>query len=128
MYETCYEILQPLFGQENIQLHYIDTDAFVLSIKTKNIIKDLRNSEDIFDFKNLNKNPDLFSNKNEKDIGKFKLEFPYSIWIDEFVCLRNKIYSFKCGNDNRTKLKGISESQSKHNKFEENYNCLFGAE
>ena len=30
MYETLYDKLQPYFGQEKIQLHYIDTDAFVL--------------------------------------------------------------------------------------------------
>ena len=35
MYETYYDILQPYFGEKNIQLHYIDTDSFVLSIKYK---------------------------------------------------------------------------------------------
>ena len=39
MYETYYDILQPYFGQENLQLHYIDTDSFVLSIKTKILLK-----------------------------------------------------------------------------------------
>ena len=43
MYETYYDKLQPYFGQENIRLHYIDTDAFVLSVNTKDIIKDLKN-------------------------------------------------------------------------------------
>ena len=28
----------------------------------------------------------------------------------------------------KTKLKGVSKSQSKHIQFEENYNCLFGGE
>ena len=41
MYETYYGVLRPYFGQENFQLHYIDTDAFVLSMNTKDIIKDL---------------------------------------------------------------------------------------
>ena len=62
MYETYYDKLQPYFGQENIQLHYMDTDSFVLSVNTKNIIKDLRNLEDIFDFSNLDKTHELFSN------------------------------------------------------------------
>ena len=43
MYETFYDIIQPYFAQENIHLHYIDTDAFVLSMNTKDIIKDLKN-------------------------------------------------------------------------------------
>ena len=40
MYETYYDILQPYFGQEKIQILYVDTDAFVLSLNTKDIIKD----------------------------------------------------------------------------------------
>ena len=99
MYETYYDKLQPYFGQKNIQLHYIDTDAFVLSLKTQDIIKDLKNLEDIFDFSNLDKNHELFSERNKKVIGKFKIETPKNIWIDEFVCLRSEMYSFKCGDD-----------------------------
>ena len=130
MYETYYDTLQPYFGQENLQLHYIDTDGVILSMTTKDIIKDLKNLEDNFDFSNLDEIHELFSNKNKKVIGKFNIETPKNIWIDEFVCLRSKTYSFKC-NDNtesKNKIKGISKSQSKHNKFEEHYNCLFGGE
>ena len=128
MYETYYDTLQPYFGQENLQLHYVDTDGVILSMKTENIIKDLKNLGDIFDFSNLDKNHELYSNKNEKVIGKFKIETPKNIWINESVCLRSKAYSFKCKNndENKNKTKGISKSQSKHIKFEENYKCLFG--
>ena len=125
MYETYYDKLQPYFGQVKFQLHYMDTDSFVLSVNTKDIIKDLKNFEDIFDFSNVDENHELFSNKNKKLIGKFKIETPKNIWIDEFICLRSKLYSFKCGDNNKNKLKGISKSQSKHIKFEEYYNCLF---
>ena len=130
MYETYYDTLQPYFGQENLQLHYVDTDGMFLSMKTKDIIKDLKNLEDIFDFSNLEKDHELFSNRNKKVIGKFKIETPKNIWIDEFVCLRSKAYSFKCKNEdeNKNKIKGISKSQSKHIKFEEYYNSLFGRE
>ena len=130
MYETYYDTLQPYFGQENLQLHYIDTDGMILSMKTKDIIKDLINLEDIFDFSILDENHELFSNKNKKVIGKFKIETPKNIWIDEFVCLRSKAYSFKCKDkdENKNKIKGISKSQSKHIKYEEYYNCLFGGE
>ena len=95
MYETYYDKLQKYFGGENLHLHYMDTDSFVLSINTKDIIKDLKNLEDIFDFSNLDKNHELFSNKNKKVISKFKIETPKNIWIDEFVCLGSKLYAFK---------------------------------
>ena len=72
----------------------------------------------------------MFSNKNKKVIGKFKIKTPKNIWIIEFVCLRSKAYSFKC-NDNtesKNKIKGTSKYQSKHVIFEEYYNCSFGGE
>ena len=89
MYETYYDKLQPYLGQDNIQIHYMDTDSFVLSVSAKDIIKDLKKSEDIFDFSKLNENHELFNNKNKRVIGKFKIETPKIIWIDKF-CLSKK--------------------------------------
>ena len=124
MYETYYDKLQPYFGQENIHLPYMDTDSFLLSVKSKNIIKGLINLEHIFDFSNLDENHELFGNKNKKVIDKFETETTYNIWLDEFVCLRRKMYAFKSEDDSKNKLKGISKSQSKNFKFEEYKKCL----
>ena len=120
MYETYYDTVQPYFGQKNLQLHYIDTDGMILSMNTKDIINDLKNLDDTFDFSNLDENHELFSNRNKKVIGKIKIETPKNTWIDEFVCLRSKAYPFKCQEDNgnKNKIKGISKTQSKHIKFE----------
>ena len=90
-----------------------------MSKNTKDIIKDLKNVEHRFDFSNLDKNHELISKKNKKVEGKFKAETPKNIWIDEFLCLRSKMYSFKCGDDSKNKLKGLSKSQSKHITIEE---------
>ena len=76
MYGTYYDKLQPYFGQKNFQLHYMDTDSFVLSVDTKDIIKDLKKLYEVFDPSNLNESQELFSNKNKKVIGKFKNETP----------------------------------------------------
>ena len=38
MFETFYDTLQPYSSQEKLQLHYIDTDGMILSMKTENII------------------------------------------------------------------------------------------
>ena len=53
---------------------------------------------------------------------------PKKIWIDEFVCLRSKIYSFKWGVDSKNKLNGISKTQAKHIKLKEYKKCLDGLE
>ena len=66
MYEIYYDTLQPYFGQENLQLHYIDTDGMILSMKTKDFIKDLKILEDFFDFSNLDENHEIFSEKKQK--------------------------------------------------------------
>ena len=91
MYETYYDILQPYFGQENLQLHYMDTDSFVLSVNKIDINSDLKNLEHVFDFSNFDEKHELFGNKNKKLVGFSKSETPKSNWIDEFVCLRSKV-------------------------------------
>ena len=130
MFETFYDTLQPYFGQENIQLHYMDCDSFILSIKSEKFNKDLKNLENIFDFSNKDENHELYSEKNKKVLGKFKIETPKNIFIDEFIALRSKMYAFKCKDEieGKNKLKGISKSQSKYIKFEEYKICLDGEE
>ena len=119
MYETYYDELQPYLGQENLKLHCMDCDSFVLSSETENIIFDFKNLEDLIDFSSLNENHELFSNKNKNVVGIIKIETPENIWIEEFVCLRSKANSFKCGNKNINRLKGISKSYSKKIKLDE---------
>ena len=104
----------------------MDSDSFVLSIETQNIINKLKILEDLFDFSNLNKYHEFFSNKNKKVVGRFKIETPENIWIDEFAALRSKCYAFKCGDDSKSELKGISKSYSKNIKFDEYKKCLDG--
>ena len=126
LYETYYDKLQPYFGYENLRLHYMDCDSFVLSIETQNIINDLKNLQDFFDFSDLNETYELFSIKNKKVVGNFQIETPEKFWIDEFVCLRSKVYSFKCGNKFTNKLKVISKSYSKKIKFDDYKKCSDG--
>ena len=76
LFETYYDILQSYFGQEIIEPYYMDTDSLVLSVNTKDIIKDLKKLGDIFDFSNLDEKHELFSFKNKKVLGKFKIKTP----------------------------------------------------
>ena len=52
-------------------------------------------------------------------IGEFKIETTKNIWMDEFICLRSKMYAFKCGDDRKNRLKGHCKSYSRIIKFEE---------
>ena len=48
-YETYYDKLQQYFGKEIIQLHYITTNSFVLSLDAQDIPKKFYNLRDLFD-------------------------------------------------------------------------------
>ena len=128
MYETYYDKLQPYFGQDKLKLHYIDTDCFVLSIDSDKTFNDLKILENISDFSNLDKNYEIYSTRNKKVVGKFKIETPKNVFLDKFGCLRSKMYAFKCKDEieAKNKLKGISKSQPKNIIFQEHYNSVYG--
>ena len=90
----------------------METDSSVLIVNTKDIIENLKILEDFFDLINLNETHEKFSKK--KVIGKFKIETPENIWINEFIALRSKCYAFRCGDDRKNKFKGISQTHSKN--------------
>ena len=50
LYETKYDKLQKNFGQEGLQLHFQDTDAFAMSIKIKDVVKDLDELQEQFEY------------------------------------------------------------------------------
>ena len=125
MYETSYDKLQPHFGEEKLELHYMDTDSFELSVNAKDIVEELKNLEDLFEFSNINEDHELCSIKNKKVVGKFEREILKNTCFEKFICLRSKMYAFKCGNDSKNKLKGISKTSSKRANFEDYYNCFF---
>ena len=70
----------------------------------------------------------VIETKNKKVPGKFKKETPNYNWIDDFICSRSKAFSFKCEDDIKNKLKGISQPQTKHIKIEEYKKRLDGEE
>ena len=93
------------FWKEILQTQYVQCDRFVLIIRTQNIINDLKNLENLFDFSNLDENHELFRNKNITVFGKFETGTPKNIWIDEFIALRIKASLFECNDTNTNNLR-----------------------
>ena len=124
MYQYYYDVLQPHFGMTNLQLHYMDTDSFVLSIKCNDLVEQLLELEDYFDFSNLDKNHPLFSNKNKKVVGKFKVETGPVLTIDRFVALKSKMYCFDVNDNQCSKIKGLNKHSSAKIRFDEFINTL----
>ena len=76
------------------KLCYMDTDSFMMNIKTNDFYEDIANDvENRFDTSNYEVNRPLPKGKNKKVIGLRKDELGGKI-ITEFVTLRPKTYSF----------------------------------
>ena len=57
--------------------------------------------------------------KTKQWLVNLKWKLLKNLWIDEFIALKSKAYSFKCGDENTNKVKGISIFFPKNFKFEE---------
>ena len=93
MYEFWYDYMKPKYN-DNVKLCYMNTDSFIMNIKTNNFYKDIANDvEKRFDTSNYEVNRPLPIRKNKKVIGLMKDELGGKI-ITEFVTLRPKTYSY----------------------------------
>ena len=105
MYEFWYEYMKPKYG-ENVKLCYMDTDSFIMHIKTEGFYKDIADDvEKRFDTSNYEINRPLPIGKNKKVIGLMKDELGGNI-VTEFVALRPKSYSYlteDCKEDKKAK-------------------------
>ena len=83
----------------------------VISVKTKDMVNDLDELQEqykLFDFSNLNKDHNFFSNEFKKKPGYLKIQTPKSLYINKFVFLRSKDFAYKAELDGDTNiLKGI---------------------
>ena len=96
MCEWYKDKLQPFFGEDNLDLHYLDTDSFIFSFKPiKNLNEYLKYFKEDFDFSGLDPSHELYSKDNKKIIGKMKLETAPELDLNEPVFLRSKSYSLK---------------------------------
>ena len=92
-YEFWYDYMKPKYGN-NVKLCYMDTDSFIMNIKTNDFYKDISNDvETRLDTSNYEINRPLPTGNNKKVIGLMKDELGGKI-ITEFVTLRPKTYSF----------------------------------
>ena len=93
MYESWYDYIKPKYNND-VKLCYMDTDSFIMNIKTNDFYKDIANDvENRFDTSNYEVNRPLPTGKNKKVIVLMKDGLGGKI-ITEFVTLRPKTYSF----------------------------------
>ena len=95
MYEFWYDYIKPKYG-DKVRLCYMDTDSFIMHIKTEDFYKDIANDVERWfhtsNYDEKDKRP-LPIGKNKKVIGMFKDELGGKI-MTEFCALRAKAYAF----------------------------------
>ena len=143
MYEFWYDYMKPKYN-DNVRLCYMDTDSFVMHIKTNDFHKDIASDvENRFDTSNYEINTaepsslersalarrPLPTGKNKKVIGLMKFELGGKI-ITEFVTLRPKTYSFLTDDGKEDKkAKGTKKCITKKMiKFNDYKKCLLNGE
>ena len=128
MYEFWYDYMKPKYG-DNVKLCYMDTDSFIMNIKTEDFYKDIANDvEKRFDTSNYEVDRPLSTGKNKKLIGLMKDDLGGRI-ITEFVALKSTTYSCltdDCKEDK--KAKGTKKCVIKRMiKFNDYKNGLLGS-
>ena len=99
MYEFWYDYMKPKHG-DNVKLCYMNTDSFIIYIKTEDFYKDIADDvEKRLDTSDYTVDRPLPTGKNKKVIGLMKDELNGRIMI-EFVALRPKTYAYQINDYN----------------------------
>ena len=130
MYEFHYDYMIPKYGVR-LKLCYMDKDSLIYSIKSEDFYSDISpDIESRFDtsgYPNDGSRP-LPIGKNKKVIGLIKDKLGGEI-MKEFVSLRPKMYSYRVGNSEPKKCKGIKKCIVKKTiSFDDYKACLFSGE
>ena len=129
MYEFWHDYMKPKYSND-VKLCYMDTDSFVINIKTEDFYKDIANDvEKRFDTSNYEVDRPLPTGKNKKVIGLMKDELGGRI-MSEFITLRPKAYKYLT--DDGKKDKKAKETKKcvikRMIKFDDYKRCLLNGE
>ena len=132
MYEFHYDYMKRKYDDNKLTLCYMDTDSLIYNIETDDFYKDTADDvESRFNTSGYVPDQPLPIGLNKKVIGLMKDELGGEI-MKEFVTLRPKMYSYKVGNSESKKCKGIKKcvvkktisfNDYKNNPIDPNY-CL----
>ena len=115
---------------DNVKLCYMDTDSFIMHIKTEDFYKGIADDvEKRFDTSNYEFNRPLPKGKNKKVIGLMRDELGGKI-MTEFCGLRPKTYSYLMDDDGSDKKgKGTKRCVIKQRlRFNDYKDCLLNNE
>ena len=102
LYEFLHDYMKPKYD-DNVKLCYMDTDSFIMHIKTKDFYEDIANDfKKRFDTSNSEVKRPLHTGKNENVIGLMKDELGGRI-MTEFAALKPKTCAYLMDDDSEVK-------------------------
>jgi hypothetical protein len=133
MYKFHYNTMLRKYDYKNCELLFTDTDSLCYHITTPNLIEDLKDIKDEFDFSEYDKNHPLYSPDNLAVLGKMKDEAK-GMYVEDFYGLNPKTYfltffdSKKNKQENINKAKGIKKYITKTYTSENYKNVIINKE
>ena len=118
MYEFWYYYIKPKYKHRAKQC-YMDTDSFIIYIKTEDFYEDSSNDDEKWFDTSINNEEDkrpLLKGKNQKVIGLFEDELGGRI-MEEFLALRAKTYTYLMDNVVNVKKRKEQKSSNKKRKL-----------
>ena len=129
MYKFHYDYMKRKYDDDKLTCSKMDTDSLIYDIETDDFYKDIADDVEVkFDTSGYVPDHPLPVGLNKKVIGLMKDELGGKI-MKEFITLRPKVYSYKVGNSESKKCKGIKKCVVKKTiSFEDYKSCLLDGE
>ena len=71
MHKWCSDKTRPFFGENNLKIHYLNTDAFIFSFKPiKGLLEDLKHFKEDFHLRDLDPSHEPKSKDNKNVVKK----------------------------------------------------------
>ena len=123
IYDFYYNRIKRKYPDSTLLL--TDTDSLSYQIQTVNVYEDFYADKQLFDFSGYRKESPFYNDENKKVIGKMKEELNGEI-IEEFVGLRDEMYSLKTKKEETKKARKVKKNVVKKDITHQGYvDCLF---
>ena len=110
MYEFWHDYIKPKY-QQSAKLSFMDTDTFIIGIKTKHPYEDIANDvEKRYDISNYKVNRPLPTRKNKKKMIELMKDELGGKIMTKFVALRPKTYCYSMHDGNSNQKANGTES------------------
>ena len=130
VFQQYYDVFQPrLGGHQNCSVAMSDTDSFILSFGSTDMMQSLSSLSDVMDFSNYPTEHPLYSTHNRGVLGRWKDECADNV-LEEYAGVRSKVYSLRIRSaktdavEQSSRCKGTTRAATKKLPFHKFKQCV----